>query len=336
MTKIVILGAGSIGCWIGGHLISGGAQVTLIGREKYAAQIAEHGLTLTHFERRALHCERVDFQTDARALTGADIIGLCVKSQDTKGAAQQILKFAPTATVISFQNGIRNPETLRSLLPRENIVPAIVPFNVTPTGHGGFHCGTAGDLVLGGQAQLSPLIQALEKSRQGVQVNPQILGDQWAKMIVNLNNGLNTLTGGTLQEGLVQRDYRRALAACVEEAISVAAQSGVKVGTFNGRTPRALIKTLHLPNFAYRLVMQMIVKIDAKARSSMLDDLEAGRVSEIDYLQGEIVKRAQMIGQDALKNAAILAAVNEAFRIGRSPVLSGSEILALLETPSDI
>ena len=83
MTKIVILGAGSIGCWIGGHLIAGGAQVTLIGRERYAAQIVEHGLSLTHFERPALQCEDVDFKTETPALAGADIIALCVKSQDT-------------------------------------------------------------------------------------------------------------------------------------------------------------------------------------------------------------------------------------------------------------
>ena len=129
---------------------------------------------------------------------------------------------------------------------------------------------------------------------------------------------------------MLQRDYRRALAACVEEALNVAKHSGVSVGTFNGRSPGALIKTLHLPNFAYRLVMQMIVKIDAKARSSMLDDLEAGRVSEIDYLQGEIVKRAQMAGTMAPNNAAILAAVKQAFLTGKSPRLSGPDILALL------
>ena len=311
MTKFAILGAGSIGCWIGGQLMAGGAKVTLIGRDRYGAQISKNGLGLTHFERASIHCETVDFQTDASALTGADIIALCVKSQDTELAAQQILKHAPNATVISFQNGIRNPETLRGILPPENIVAAIVPFNVTPTGEGEFHCGTAGDLIVSEHAGLAPLVGALQNAGQGVQVRSQIIGDQWAKMIVNLNNGLNTLTGGTLRDGLLQRDYRRALAACVEEALNVANRSGVSVGTFNGRPPRALLKTLQLPNFAYRIIMQMIVKIDAKARSSMLDDLEAGRVSEIDFLQGEIVKRAHLAGTGAPKNAAVLAAVQQ-------------------------
>lgn len=331
MTKIVILGAGSIGCWLGGHLIAGGADVTFIGRERYRAQIAEHGLRLTHFERGPVQCDDVDFQIDAKGLVGADIIALCVKSQDTEMAAQQILQNAPNGVVISFQNGIRNPETLRSVLPPENIVPAIVPFNVTPTQPGAFHCGTAGDLVVDNHAHIDALVSALEKAGQGLRRSDQIVGDQWAKMIVNLNNGLNTLSGGTLREGLLQRDYRRALAGCVEEALGVAKANGVTVGTFNGRSPTALVKTLRLPDMAYRVIMQTIVKIDAKARSSMLDDLEVGRVSEIEYLQGEIVKRAEDAGTAAPNNAAILAAVNQAFSDGKSPKLNGSDIFKLLK-----
>ena len=113
--------------------------------------------------------------------------------------------------------------------------------------------------------------------------------------------------------------------------MGVAKANGVTVGNFNGRSPSALMKTLRLPDLAYRLIMQTIVKIDAKARSSMLDDLEAGRVSEVDYLQGEIVKRAVSAGVAAPKNAAILAAVEQAFAAGRSPHLSGPDILHLLE-----
>ena len=330
MTKIAILGAGSIGCWLGGHLMRGGAQVSLIGRARYKSHIAAHGLRLTHFERAPIFCDDVDFQTEARAMAGADIIALCVKSQDTGSAAQQILNHAPDAVVVSFQNGIRNPETLRAVLPPANIVPAIVPFNVTPTDPGAFHCGTAGALLVESNAAARPLVTALRAGGQPVVTKDDIVGDQWTKMIVNLNNGLNTLTGGTLKDGLLQRDYRRALALCVEEAMETARRRNVALGTFNGRSPSALTKTLRLPNWAYRLVMQLIVKIDATARSSMLDDLEGGRPPEIDFLQGEIVKQAERAGIDAPYNAAILDAVNKAFSKGQSPHLSGSEIYGLL------
>lgn len=335
MTKIVILGAGSIGCWIGGHLAKGAEaesdlDVALIGRERYAKQIAEHGLTLTHFERSDIHLSEVKFITDPAVMAEADYIAVCTKSQDTEAAAQQILHFAKKgATVMSFQNGIRNAEILRVVLPDDiNIIPAIVPFNVTPTAPDTFHCGTAGDLVMGSVPLEMRL--AFQASGQGVRASDNITGDQWAKMIVNLNNGLNTLSGGTLREGLVQRDYRLALAACVEEALEVANAAGVEVGTFNGRKPAVLVKTLRLPNWAYKLVMQLIVKIDAQARSSMLDDLESGRSCEIEYLQGEIVRQAQSHGSSAPKNAAICAVVEAAFERRTSPCLSGTEILNLL------
>jgi len=328
---MVVLGAGSIGCYLGGLLANAGAKVTLIGRSRYQGEIAENGLTLTHFSRAPLHIPQVDFQTDYDNLKTADVILLCTKSQDTAEAGQAILKYAkPDVQVVSFQNGIRNVETLQSVLPDAQLIPAIVPFNVTPSGPGAFHSGTEGALIVGDGAN-AELVAAFKRVGQAIKVDPDILAAQWAKMIVNLNNALNALSGGTLVEGLMQRDYRRALGILVEEALSVAKASGVTPSTFNGRKPAQLLKTLRLPNFLYRLVMQLIVKIDVKARSSMLDDLEIGRVSEIDYLQGEIVKRAELAGMEAPYNARILALTNAAFKQKKSPRLSGADILKALK-----
>ena len=104
------------------------------------------------------------------------------------------------------------------------------------------------------------------------------------------------------------------------EALEIAAARNIRVGRFNGRSPAALVKTLHLPNWAYRLVMQFIVKIDDQARSSMLDDLEAGRASEIEYLQGEIMRQAKMVGLAVPKNETIRTAVETAFKAGKSRI----------------
>ncbi|WP_409432463.1 2-dehydropantoate 2-reductase [Litorimonas sp. RW-G-Af-16] len=328
---IVILGAGSIGCYLGGLLQHGGsARVTFIGRERYQTAIANHGLTLTHFSRDPIHLDQVDFQIDYVALATADIILLCTKSQDTEDAANIIKTHAKAdVQVISFQNGIRNPETLRQGLPKAKIIPAIVPFNVTPAGAGAFHCGTEGALVVGAGVD-NAVLEAFTAAGQPIKVEDNILAAQWAKMAVNLNNALNTLAGGTLREGLLQRDYRRALALIVEEALVVAKANGVTPSTFNGRRPEQLIATLRLPNWAYKILMQLIVKIDAKARSSMQDDLDAARVSEIDYLQGEIVRHAAFVGIEAPYNAAVLRMTQAAFAKGQSPKMTGTEILSAI------
>ncbi len=333
-TKIAILGAGSIGCYLGGLLASQGLEVLFFGREKLKQATQDHGLTLTHFSHPDIKIAPRDIavETTPNRLSECEIILICTKSQDTAFAAAEINEFAlPTCHVISCQNGVANVSILRDNLKSDqhSVIGTIVPFNVTPSGPGRFHCGTDGPLHFSQQLP-SFIEQAFEATGQAVLSGGNFEGDQWAKLIVNLNNGLNALSGTTLHNSLMQRSYRKALHLCLSEAINIVELSGVSVGQFNGRSPKSLLRTLSLPNWIYKIVMQKIVKIDAKARSSMLDDLEAGRPSEINFLQGEIVRKAQKLNHQAPYNQTILDAVETAFERGVSPTLSGKEILGLL------
>ena len=333
--NIAIFGAGSIGCYLGGQLAHAGANVTFIGRQRFKSELETHGLTLTHFERDdiTLSPEAFSFSLDPKDIASADIILLTTKSQDTAEAAKSIAAHAGSeAIIISFQNGVSNPEVLRAAL-SQTVLGAVVPFNVTGTGPGRFHCGTEGDLTVESHDAL-PLrvLQALFiKAGQDLVMSENILAVQWGKLLVNLNNAFNTLTGGTLREGLLQRHYRKALALIVEEGLSVAKGAGINPAAFGKADASKMIKILRLPNFIYKIIMNKIVKIDAAARSSMLDDLEMGRVSEIDYLQGEIVRLAEKTGQSAPYNKIIYDMVGDAFAKGESPKLTGREILARLK-----
>jgi len=332
--KIAIFGAGSIGCYLGGQLAHVGADVVFIGRQRFKSEIEANSLTLTHFERDeiALTPDQFTFSLDAKDISSADIILLTTKSQDTLDAALAILPHAKTdAIVISFQNGVSNPDVLRSILSQE-VLGAVVPFNVTGKGPGKFHCGTEGDLTVENidDPRLVTLQNLFAKAGQGLAIYNNILAVQWGKLLVNLNNALNTLTGGTLKAGLLQRDYRKALAMVIGEALTVVRGAGVEPANFGKASPTKMIKILRLPNFLYAGIMNKIVKIDAAARSSMLDDLEMGRVSEIDYLQGEIVKLAEKTDQTAPCNTAIYRAVQNAFKVGKSPHMSGKDIYRYL------
>ncbi|MDA8708107.1 2-dehydropantoate 2-reductase [Hellea sp.] len=333
--NIAVFGAGSIGCYLGGQLAHAGAHVTFIGRERFKTDIDANGLTLTHFEREeiTLSPKKFTFSLDPKDISAADIILLTTKSQDTAGAAKSIAAHAKDdAVIISFQNGVRNPEILREAL-RQTVLGGVVPFNVTGTGPGRFHCGTEGDLTA--QFIEDPRMKQLQdlfaKAGQGLSLSEDILAVQWGKLLVNLNNAFNALTGGTLKEGLLQRDYRRALALVVEEGLTVTKSAGIEPAAFGKADAAKMIKILRLPNFIYKIIMDKIVKIDAAARSSMLDDLEMGRVSEVDYLQGEIVRLAQKTGQTAPYNEIILSLVQTAFSKGQSPKLSGRDIYNMLK-----
>lgn len=331
---VAVLGAGSIGCYLGGQLAAGGADVSFIGRERFQKDLTENGLTLTHYERSDIHVppERFAFVLTPDEAASADIVLICVKSQDSADAAKSLAPFLKEdALVVSFQNGVRNADIIQAVLPSHKVLGGIVPFNVTGTGAGRFHCGTEGDLIVQicADAKLQVLQSCFDGGVQVLRVVPDVKAVQWGKLLVNLNNGLNTLTGGTLHEGLSQRSYRLALAMMIEEGLSVLQGAGITPAQFGKTTLQQTLKTLRLPNFLFKIIMRLILRIDKRARSSMLDDLEMGRGTEIDFLQGEIVHLAEQTEQSAPINAAVMARVKEAFAEGQSPRLSGDQIYAL-------
>jgi len=329
--KIAILGAGSIGCYAGGLLLAGGADVSFIGRKRYKEALETHGLTLTHHSHDPRHLPAGDikFFETLNDAADSDIIIICVKSQDSASAAKAIKKFAKSdPLVLSFQNGVSNPQTIREGLPGARVLGAVVPYNITSPEPGRFHCGTGGDLTIeaSDDPRLAALVSYFEAGGQPCDLSPNIEGVQWTKLLINLNNALNTLHGGSLKGGLLQRPYRLAFVAMIEEALGFVKASGVVPADFGGRSIESMIKVLKTPNFLYRILMALIIKIDETARSSMLDDLDLGRESEIDYLQGEVIRLAEAQGSSAPVNQRCYDLIKAAFEKGVSPRMSGHEI----------
>ena len=333
---IAVLGAGSVGCYVGGRLAAGGARVTFIGRARYQKALAQRGLTLTHFSQDKVHIPSEDFSfvTDASGLEGVDVVLVCVKSQDSQSAGEKVAAHAPKGVlVVSLQNGVSNPSVLRAAAPDAHILGGVVPFNVTGAGEGAFHAGTEGDLMIeaSDDPRLAALLAALHKGEQTARAVDDMAALQWGKLLVNLNNGMNTLYGGTLKSGFADRDYRMALRGMISEGLAALEREDITPQGFTGVSPAKFLRVLRLPNWLFNIVMERMIKIDAAARSSMLDDLDAGRAPEIDYLQGEVVRLAQKHGLTAPMNARMMEAVNAAFAAGASPRMSGKEIRAMLK-----
>ncbi len=333
--KVSVLGAGSIGCYVGGYLQSVGCQVTFIGRSRVKWDVDLRGLTLTHYRRKPIDLRREDmkYEMGYDNLDSADVILICVKSQDTAAIAETIAEnLTTTPLLISLQNGVNNQHVLEhqtGLL----TLGAIVPFNVTPVHRGEFHCGTEGKLLIeaSDDSRLATVVKAFRKSKMGAKTTPNIADYQWGKLLVNLNNALSALSGGTLREGLSQKDYRLTLAAMMEEGLEICQGAGLNPKTFGKASIHRTISILRLPNIAFGPIMSAILKIDANARSSMLDDLEGGKDSEVDFLQGEIVRLATSTGQYAQINGIVLQQVYAAFKAHQSPNMSGQEMLELIQ-----
>lgn len=312
--RIVIAGAGSIGCFVGGLLVVGGAEVVLFARTRIAAELQEHGLHLTSFEgwEERMAPGTVEVETSPeRALAGAAIVLVTVKSGQTEEMARLIAAHAPPdAPVISLQNGLDNAARLRALLPGRSVFAGMVSFNVLHRGEGRFHRGTSGPLVIeaGAPPLSAPHLDILHHARMD-----EVLA---GKLVYNLNNALNALSGLTLREQLADRRWRLLLADCQEEALRLFRASGIRPWSIGAVPVTWFPRLLRLPDWLFRRLAGGGVRIDAEARSSMWEDVERGRPTEIAELQGKVVALAAERGLAAPANATVLAAVRAAERSG--------------------
>ena len=332
MPHIVVLGAGSIGGYIGGWLSASGAKVTLLGRSKTLQTVEAHGLTLTdlHQREKVLKPEAIRFTTAPEVLQLADFVLVTVKSRDTETAAQLIQTHAkPNATVISFQNGVGNAEQLANHLPHLQVIAGMVPFNVVTLAEGHLHCGTEGDLSVQRHPCVDPLLPLFERAGLPLQQYDQFTEVQWGKLILNLNNAVNALSDLPLREELSQHAYRQCLAALIAETLLVLKIAGIKPAKVSKVSPALLPYILRLPNFVFKRLAASMLKIDEKARSSMWEDLQMKRTTEVKELNGAVVRLAQASGTTAPLNAKMVELIQLA-EGGQLRGLSGKALLQKL------
>jgi 2-dehydropantoate 2-reductase len=327
---IAVYGAGGIGCYVGGRLVAGGAEVVFIGRQRLADEVAEHGLRLTDYRGADLVVPAVRFETTPAAAAEADLVLVTVKSAGTATAADELASvLKPGAIVISFQNGIRNGEVLQERLPDHTVLTGMVPFNVLNRSLGVFHQGTEGALDVQKYAALKPYEAAFERAGLPLQQHDEILPVQWAKLLLNLNNPVNALSDVPLKDELAQRDYRRCLAAAQDEALGLLKAAGIRTARLTAVPADRMPSLLRLPDFVFKRLAGKMLAIDPSARSSMWEDLQAGRRTEIDYLNGEVVRLAGSLGRPAPVNAKLVELIRTA-EAGHASPIPGPTLLRML------
>lgn len=331
--RIGILGAGAVGCHVGGALAAGGCDVVFVGRERLKNELASNGLVATGQGGKPRHvvaAERLVLATAAGALADRDVVLCCVKSAQTAGAARESAPvLAPRAIVVSLQNGVRNADVLREALPAQIVLGGIVGFNVVAKGGGAFQQATSGPLVI--EASSDPragsLVRALSAAGYDVTPVANIRPLQWSKLIMNLNNAVGALSDRPTKELVFSDGYRQILAALMEEALQVLRAAKVPTARLGVLPARLFPTMLRLPSPLLRLVAGAQVKIDPDARSSMWQDLTRGRLTEVDHLNGEVVRLAASCGARAPLNARIVEIVHEAeARAAGSPKLSAEAL----------
>jgi 2-dehydropantoate 2-reductase len=291
---IGVAGAGSIGCFVGGMLADAGARVALLTRPRVIQEIRDHGLKLTSFEgfERDVAPSRLTLSEDARVLADSSVVLVTVKSADTAEIADVIARHTTSdAIVISLQNGVGNTSVLRERLPGRRVLAGMVPFNVVAPGAGRFHRATSGDIVI--EQDDAGTAERLSVPGLRMRASADIAGVQWGKLLLNLNNALNALADLPLRQQLAQRDWRRLFADQITEGLVALKAEGIRPVSPTPIPMNWLPHLLRLPDPVFAMLLGRTMKIDPEARSSMWEDLQRGRRTEIDYLQGVIVEIAE-------------------------------------------
>ena len=278
MAKIAVMGAGAVGCYYGGMLARAGHDVTLIGRPNHVDAIQRDGLLLDtqSFKEQV----RLQASTEPSAVAGATLVLFCVKSTDTESAAAAIRPhLLPGALVLSLQNGVDNAVRLQAALPAQEVAASVVYVATEMPGPGHVKHNGRGELVIAASPSSAEAAALLIAAGVPTDISTNVEGALWVKLILNCAyNALSAITQqpyGQLVQGEGVQDVIRDL---VNECLAVAQADGITV-----------------PGDVWQAV-ERIAQTMPQQLSSTAQDLARGKRSEIDHLNGYVLRRGEVLG----------------------------------------
>ncbi len=275
--KIAVMGAGAVGCYYGGMLARAGHEVVLIGRPQHVEAVRRDGLFLDTQTFQA-HVP-MQASTEASAVKDAQVVLFCVKSTDTTSAgAQMASHLAPDAIVLSMQNGVDNAERLQPLL-RQEVFATVVYVATEMPGPGHVKHHGRGELVIGPTARSSSIVSEFGEAGVPVQVSDNVAGVLWAKLILNCAyNAMSAIAQVPYGPLVRQEGVEAVMRDVVRECLAIATASGVNV-----------------PGDVWQAV-ERIAQTMPNQYSSTAQDVARGKPSEIDHINGHVVRKGEELG----------------------------------------
>ncbi len=284
--RIAVMGAGAVGCYFGAMLARAKHDVVLIARPEHAEAVSQHGLML---ESRSFH-GRISMQatTEPSGVEGADIVLFCVKSPDTETAGQAIAPFLkPDATVLCLQNGVDNAERLQTTI-RQVAVPAVVYVATEMAGPGHVKHHGRGELIIGPSPASADIARQFSDAAIPTTVSDNVISELWVKLITNC--AYNALSA------VAELPYGPLL--------KVEGVTGVMHNVIDECTAVARALNIPLPETLRDATLALADAMPAQY-SSTAQDLGRGKLTEIDHLNGYVVRKGATLGIATPTNLAL-------------------------------
>ncbi|HXD39535.1 MAG TPA: ketopantoate reductase family protein [Ramlibacter sp.] len=276
--KVAVMGAGAVGCYYGGMLGRAGHDVVLIARPQHVQAIRSDGL---HMETRTFDERiRVAASTGAGAVRDASLVLFSVKSTDTESAGAQIRSYlGRDALVLCLQNGVDNADRLRTVLPPHQVAAAVVYVATEMAGPGHVKHHGRGELVIEPSSASHAVAQAFIAAGVPTEISDNVRGALWTKLVINCAyNAVSAIAQRPYGEAVQADGVKGVMRDVVDECLAVARAEGVQ-----------------LPGDVHAAVFGIAESMPSQY-SSTAQDLARGKRSEIDYLNGFIVRRGEALG----------------------------------------
>lgn len=288
--KVAVMGAGAVGCYYGAMLALAGHPVTMIGRATPVAAMKADGLVL--LKAGSAEVARVVATTEPSGIVDADLVLIAVKSDDTAEAASAIAPYLRAdAIVLSLQNGVDNAERIEAVLGRP-VISAAVYVAAEMAAAGQVRHNGRGELVIGESGASSELASIFGQAGIPTEISRDVKSVLWTKLTVNC--AYNALCA------IAQMPYGR--------MIAVSGVPDVMADVVAECRAVARVANVRLPDDLLDRVMALASAMPTQF-SSTAQDLQRRKKSEIEHLNGYVVRTAETFGLSVPVNRTLLAAI---------------------------
>jgi len=294
--RIAVVGAGAVGGYFGGMLARAGAPVMFIGRPAFVGAVKQAGLQLDTLQFK--ENVKVEASTELSAVRGVEIVLFCVKTTDTAAIARELAPLlAENVLVVSMQNGVDNAEQIHAASGLQALAAAVYVAASVPSPGTVKHVGR-GDLVVGPRSVATERVASVfERAGVPCRISDHLAAELWTKLVWNCGlNAISALGKARYGDILANEDARQLVEGAIFEVVFVAKAAGVHLPLFDD--PKAAVAG------GYKIAQAM-----AATRSSTAQDMMRNKKTEIDSLNGFVVRKGRELGVPTPINHALFTLV---------------------------
>lgn len=316
--RVAIYGAGSLGTILGAYISKAGLKIELINRNKAHVEVLKaKGATIVGTVQ---FCQPVVAYTPDEMSGQYDIIFLMTKQQHNHEVVNMLKEYLATdGVLVTFQNGL--PEVqIASILGEERVLGCTVAWGATLQSPGVCELTSAPDALSFSLGAISnqrnkhfDKVKELLEKMGTVDVEDNFIGTRWSKLLINAAfSGMSAVLGCTFGEAAQPRASRRIVQALIKECIDVCHAGNIRIEPVQGKD---IVKLLNYTNSIKRafsfFIIPIAIRKHAKLKASMLQDLEKGKLTEVDAINGAVSEYGRRVGCPTPMNDRVVEIIHK-------------------------